>query len=155
MAGKCHHCGVLMVVLSSTIALVSAQQGSLTPQATVQNRSSDESSLIGRWQLDRIEYSEEKVVRPSSPEKYLVEFIAGGTLVAQLDCNRGRGGYKVTGSTLTIDPILATLMACGGDSIAREFTKALQTATSFWRVNDTLMLSMPNAAGTMHLILRP
>ncbi len=150
----CRRGGEIIIAFVLTSVMVTAQQGSLTPLAE-QGPAADASSLVGRWQLERIEYSQEKTVTPSSPEKYQVEFFDAGSLVAQLDCNRGRGGYTVSGSTLSIDPILSTLMACGGTSVAREFTKALQTATSFRRTHDTLILSMPNDGGTMHLTRVP
>lgn len=134
---------------------ITVQQVPEIHQVAATDSQPDESSPVGRWQLERIEYGKDKTVTPSSPEKYRVEFLEGGSLVARLDCNRGRGGYKVSGSTLSIDPILSTLMACGGDSIAREFAKALQTATSFRRRNDTLMLSMPKTEGTMYLTTVP
>jgi putative lipoprotein len=111
-------------------------------------------SVIGRWQLDRIDLGKDKVLTPSSPEKYIVEF-SGGTLTARLDCNRGRGGYTVSGDTLKIDPILATLMACGSDSIAGDFGQALQKATSFRQLNDALVLSIGQDGGAIHLTRVP
>ncbi len=134
---------------------ITVQQVPEIQDAAARDSQPDESSVVGRWQLERIEYGKDKTVTPPSPEKYRVEFTTGGNLVAQLDCNRGRGSYKLSGSTLAIDPILATLMACGEGSIASEFTKALQLSTSFRRANDTLMLSMRNDAGTVHMKLVP
>lgn len=112
-------------------------------------------SIVGRWQLDRIDLGKDKILTPASPEKYTVEFAAQGTLTAQLDCNRGRGGYTVSGTTLTIAPILATLMACGSDSIAGDFAQALQKATSFRQLNNALVLSLGQDGGTIHLTRMP
>lgn len=129
--------------------------GPPTPELVAQQFDAGAESLVGRWQLQRIDYGNDKDVTPASPERYQIEFGEHGSLIARLDCNRGRGGYKVYGSTLTIDPILATLRACGNDSIVAEFTKVLQLATSFHRTDDRLVLSAADDAGTMHLTRLP
>lgn len=152
MMRECLHGMAVGIGFTLATTIVTAQQGSLTPQTTTsQGPASDRSSLIGRWQLERIEVSKDKTVTPPSPENYQVEFFESGSIVARLDCNRARGNYTVTGSSLTIEPNLSTLMACGEVSIAREFTKALQTVTSFRRTADTLLLSMRNSDATMYL----
>jgi heat shock protein HslJ len=149
MIREYRHGAATLLMMTLVYVIVHGQQGSITTPPT--QPASDQSSIVGRWQLERIEYGEDKTVTPQSPEKYWVEFFHGGTLVAQLDCTRGRGSYKISGSTIAIEPILSTLMACGEGSVVREFTQVLQTATSFRRADDTLALSMPKNTGTMHL----
>jgi META domain len=60
---------------------------------------SPSSELAGTsWQLVRFQGSDDTTLTPDDRAKYTIEFVAGGRLTARIDCNRGRGTWKSSGS---------------------------------------------------------
>jgi heat shock protein HslJ len=57
------------------------------------------SGLAGTsWQLVKFQGSDDTTLTPDDRAKYTIEFAAGGRLTARVDCNRGRGTWKSSGS---------------------------------------------------------
>ncbi|HEY2477044.1 MAG TPA: META domain-containing protein [Candidatus Cybelea sp.] len=63
------------------------------------------------WQLVQIHNADNTTVRPDDPTKYALEFEADGSLVARLDCNRGRGTWKSTAPGQVEFGLMAMTMA--------------------------------------------
>lgn len=58
------------------------------------------SELAGTsWQLVKFQGSDDTTLTPDRDAKYSIEFGADGRLIARVDCNRGRGTWKSSGST--------------------------------------------------------
>ena len=88
----------------------------------------------------------------ASPGNYTLEFLADSALVAQIDCNRGRGSYHVDGKAIRLGPLAATRMMCPPGSMDAEFIKELD-AVRVWFMNaDTLMLDLFADSGTMRFV---
>ena len=77
------------IPLLATILLLAAC-GPLVPSQ------SRETGLGGTsWQLVKFQSSDDKTLTPDDKTKYTIEFSTDGGLAARIDCNRGRGTWKV------------------------------------------------------------
>ncbi len=85
----------------------------------------------------------------ADPSRYTLLLQADGKAVIQLDCNRGGGGYEITGHRISFGPIMSTRMACPEDSLVGIFTKQLEETTSYFTQGRELFLEMPYDSGTM------
>ena len=99
------------------------------------------------WQWQRFEGGDGSEVVPDDPSRYTVQFQEDGTVVAQVDCNRGRGTYTVDGNTIDIAALAVTRMACPEDSLDAEFARYLDEAVSFVFREGKLYLALPVDAG--------
>jgi heat shock protein HslJ len=87
-------------------------------------------------------------VSPADPGTFNLEFLDGGQLAAQVDCNRGSSSWQQDGGTLRIGPLATTRMACPPGSEAARFGRQLQQVRSAALVRGLLELSTEDA-GTM------
>ncbi len=87
-------------------------------------------------------------VSPADPGNFNLEFLDGGQIAAQVDCNRGSSSWKQDGSTLRIGPLATTRMACPPGSEAARFGRQLQQVRSAALVRGLLELSTEDV-GTM------
>jgi para-nitrobenzyl esterase len=104
----------IMIALAAIPSQVQAAQGAATLQGT-------------RWQLVKFQGGDDRTLTPDDPAKYTIEFAAGGRLTARIDCNRGGGTWKATGSSqLEFGPLALTRAKCPEgslhDQIARQWT---------------------------------
>ncbi len=90
------------------------------------------------------------------PTKFTVTFDKNGTdAFFQLDCNRGRGTYKLEPSgdsaegTLVFGPIASTMMMCPQPSLDGQVGKALSNVRTFLIKDDQLHLSQQADAGIL------
>lgn len=76
---------------------------------------------------------------------------ADGQVSGSAGCNNYSGGYTVDGSSLTVGPLVSTMMACIGPVMDQEtaYLTALQSAASYAIVDGTLQIS--DAAGQVVL----
>jgi heat shock protein HslJ len=81
------------------------------------------------------------------PDRYTIQIASDGQLQAQVDCNRGRGKATVEGSTIKIEGIATTRMACEKTSRGPDFLAALDAATH-WRYDgpDLLLIADDGSA---------
>ena len=84
------------------------------------------------WELVAFTESNGAPVTIADPSRYTVQFLPDGEVVAQLDCNQGRGGYTAAGGVLTMTPMAATRMMCPPDSYDLPFQRLLLQATAYW-----------------------
>ena len=101
------------------------------------------SEAQGQWEL--VELSDG--VSVPSPENYLVQFTADGIVRAKADCNLCNGTYEAEGNKLSLGPLACTRAYCGPSSFFDEYTKVLQSASSFVRRGAELELAY--SGGTM------
>ncbi len=93
-----------------------------------------------------------KTVTVSQPRNYTLTFLTENTVSAQLDCNRGNGGYTVDGNKLTFGPMATTMMACPPGSLGGTFGIQLGKAQTFKIVGDRLSIELADGAGTMNFV---
>jgi len=87
-------------------------------------------------------------VAPADPGSFNLEFLDGGQLAAQIDCNRGSSSWRQDGNALRIGPLATTRMACPPGSEATRFGRQLGQVRSAVLVRGLLELRTEDA-GTM------
>jgi para-nitrobenzyl esterase len=71
-------------------------------------------------------------VRADDPAKLTVEFEADGSVIAQLDCNRGHGTWKSPSpGKIELGPMAVTRMMCLNPSLADRMAKDWSTIQSY------------------------
>ncbi|HKU47840.1 MAG TPA: META domain-containing protein [Burkholderiales bacterium] len=110
-------------------------------------------SLAGTsWQLVRFRGGDDRVLTPDERSKYTLSFGADGTLVARIDCNRGRGGWKSPQQgRLELGAMAMTRAMCPPGSIDHEIAKRLPHVRSYIIKDGRLFLSMMADGGTFEL----
>lgn len=88
-------------------------------------------------------------VDAQKPENYTLRLQAGGTAVMQFDCNRGSGGYELSGNQISFGPMISTRMACPPESQDFVYMSQLEKITSYFVQDGNLFLEMPYDSGTM------
>ena len=112
----------------------------------------DAPALAGTsWQWIKTVYGDETTIDVADPSRYTLTFNADGTISAQLDCNRGAGGFIQDGPLLAIGPVATTLMACPDDSQAFEFGRDLESVVSFVLQDGNLHLALFADSGIITL----
>jgi para-nitrobenzyl esterase len=86
---------------------------------------------------------------PDDPSRYTVEFLPDSTLVAQLDCNRGHGRYRMDGQSIEIPPFAITRAMCPPGSLGDQFAKQLNAGRHWFFRGDTLYIDLFADSGTM------
>jgi heat shock protein HslJ len=94
------------------------------------------------------------LVAPADPGAFNVEFLDGGQLAAQLDCNSGGATWTQSGTALTIGPVRSTRKACPLASEADRFGRQLALVRAAKLGNGLLELSLGDA-GSMVMARDP
>jgi para-nitrobenzyl esterase len=106
----------IMIALAAIPSQVPSAQGAATLQGT-------------RWQLVKFQGGDDRTLTPDDPAKYTIEFAGGGRLTARIDCNRGGGTWKATGSSqLEFGPLALTRAKCPEVDSAVSAVSALKSA---------------------------
>jgi heat shock protein HslJ len=94
------------------------------------------------------------LVAPADSGEFNVEFLDGGQLAAQLDCNTGGATWKQSGRTLSIGPLKSSRKACPNASEADRFGRQLEMVRGVDQKMGLLEMSL-GEAGTMVLARDP
>lgn len=94
------------------------------------------------------------LVTPADAGAFNVEFLDGGQLAVQLDCNVGGATWKQSGRGLTIGPVRSSRKACPNPSEAERFGRQLPMAREARQSMGLLELGLGDA-GTMMLARDP
>lgn len=92
---------------------------------------------------------------PSDPTQYTLEFLPDTSVVAKIDCNTGRGKYKMDGQSIAIGPLATTRMACPPGSLDAKFAQQLEAARTVFFRGDTLFMDLFADSGTMKFSQMP
>ena len=74
------------------------------------------------------------------PENYTLAFFRDGTYYIKADCNSGSGNYNLEEDSLTLDPPVMTLVACGPQSMDSKYLSLLTDVKSAALENEQLIL---------------
>src|SRR5690349_3623723 len=107
------------------------------------------SSLAGSsWQLVKFTGGDDTVLRPDDKAKYTVAFAPDGSVSVQIDCNRGRGTWKSTGTNqLEFGPLALTRAMCPPAPLNDRMAKTWQYVRSYVVKDGHLFLSLMADAG--------
>jgi heat shock protein HslJ len=83
------------------------------------------------WQVAGFTTPTQAPVTIADPTSYTLQFLPDGILLAQFDCNQGRGGYIAVDGVLTLTPMAITTAMCAPDSHGLEVQRILGQATSY------------------------
>ena len=111
------------------------------------------SALTGTsWQLVKFESSDDATLTPDDRAKYAIEFGAGGRLTARIDCNRGRGTWKSTGSSqIAFGPLALTRARCPPGSLHDQIVKQWGNIRSYVIRDGHLFLALMADGGIYEL----
>lgn len=123
------------VIVSGTLAIHSSQAQEPMLTDTV-------------WELQQIQYNNDTLLVPESPENYTIQFFEDGTVGIRADCNVGTGTYD-TESADFITLGASTLAACPPDSIDDEFRSGLEDAVIYFFQDGNLYMDLPADGGTL------
>ena len=128
----------MTVVLAAT-AITAAVLNSIVAQAPPAA-----ANLTGTsWQLVKFQGSDDTTLTPDDRSKYTIEFGADGRLSARIDCNRGRGTWKTTGtSQLQLGPLALTRAMCPPGSLHDRIVKQWGAIRSYVLKDGHLFLSL-------------
>ena len=76
------------------------------------------------WQLVRFQGGDDTTLTPDDRSKYTIAFGADGQVSARIDCNRGRGAWRLSGvSQLALAPLAMTRARCPAGSMHDQIVK--------------------------------
>ena len=112
--------------------------------ASQPSASAPSSALAGTsWQLVKFQGGDDTVLTPDERAKYTIELAAGGALTARVDCNRGRGSWKSTGSSqIEFGPLALTRAQCPAGSLHDQIVKQWGYIRSYVINDGHLFLSL-------------
>jgi para-nitrobenzyl esterase len=117
-----------MLVLASSCTHVSQQTGGLGGTS---------------WQLVKFQGGDDTILRPDDAGKYTLAFAADGGVSVRLDCNRGRGTWKSSGSNqLELGPMALTRAMCPPGSLHDRMARQLPFVRSYVIKEGHLFLSL-------------
>ena len=128
-----------LAVLSLTLGLWSCSEDATGP--------SDLTS--GKWELQSMELSGAPRFVPDDPERFTVEFNAGGRIGVVADCNQCGGSYSVSDARLTVSSLACTLVACSTPE-GEQFTSLIDGVSSVDKDGDD-RLEIQSTEGTLVL----
>ena len=101
------------------------------------------------WQWESFLEANDNTILVPSPDKYTIEFLDGGQLQIQADCNSVRGSYTIEGSSITIELGPSTRVACPPGSLSDEYLSLLQDVSSYVMDGDNLALAVKYDTGIL------
>ncbi len=108
---------------------------------------SDVVDVVWEWVSTTTPVEEVKV---DNPDRYTLRLGGDGRLALKADCNRGTGGYAISGDrALTVKPIALTRAMCPPGSLSDRFAKDVGRATSYFVRDGDLYLELPVDSGTL------
>jgi len=136
-----------IAVSAAACAHNSASQSVTSPSAPI---ASVAASIAGTWKLQSLTFPDSTTVTVSDPSQFTLELRDGGLVALRLDCNRGSGGYTITGATLTLTPLAVTKAYCGSDSLDTQYLRLLGETTTV--TARTTSLELASSRGTLRFI---
>lgn len=102
------------------------------------------------WRLDKITYSDDKVIVPEKRGDYTLQFSPDGRITGRTNVNRIMGSYTVAGINVQFG-ITASTRAAANPTVEYAFRKALSQVDSFKIQGNELWLMLKADSGTIVL----
>ena len=101
------------------------------------------------WRWLRTQYSNDMVLTVDDPDRYTIVFREDATVAIRADCNRVRGTYERSGSSLTLVLGAMTRAACPPDSQADIYLRDLSNVATYVMDGEHLVLNLRIDSGNM------
>jgi heat shock protein HslJ len=136
--------GTILVLLTFLSAACSSSSNLPTsPSAGGGSASLTADQLAGTWQLHSIQAAGRGQQARPAGAAYTLTFSAD-RVSTRVDCNQCSGGYRITGSTLTIAELMAcTRAACPTMAFEQAYTTLLGGQHAITIVDNVMMLTSP------------
>jgi para-nitrobenzyl esterase len=105
--------------------------------------------LVGTaWQLVKFQGGDGTTLTPADASKYVIEFGLDGQMAVRIDCNRGRGTWKGSGTAqLQLGPLALTGAQCAPGSLHDRIVKHWPNIRSYVIKDTHLFLSLAADGG--------
>jgi para-nitrobenzyl esterase len=104
------------------------------------------------WQLVKFQGGDGAVLVPDDKSRYTFTFGADGVVIARIDCNRARGGWKSESpGRVQFGPMAITRAACPPGSMHDQIVRQLPHVRSYVIRDGRLFLSLMADGGTYEL----
>ena len=101
------------------------------------------------WGLVKFQGGDDTTLTPDDPAQYTIAFNPDGSLTARIDCNRGRGTWKSSGSSqLELGPLALTRAMCPPGSMHDRIVKQWSFIRSYVIKDGHLVLALMADGGT-------
>jgi para-nitrobenzyl esterase len=108
------------------------------------------------WQLVKFQSGRSPAIAPDDPAKYLVQFGSSGEVTFRIDCNRGRGTWKLSArNRLQLGPLALTRAKCPYGSLHDTVVKHWTDVHSLTLKDGHLVLSLRDRTGTYEFAPAP
>ncbi len=124
------------LILISTLAMCGCDNGSPTAPSDV---------IGSTWELVSLQDAGSSPVVVEDPSRYTLRFEADGRLAMMSDCNQCGGAYVLSGSSIKVDSLQCTLVACPQGSLDGRYRQAVERAQAWSREDDELILQAGGA----------
>lgn len=95
------------------------------------------------WRLVRFSGGDDMTRTPDDPGKYTIQLNTDGSVVARVDCNRGRGTWKSTApGQIEFGPLALTRAMCPSGSLHDQWVKQWTYIRSYVMKDGHLFLSL-------------
>ena len=149
-------CGTQRVLNTYTLNGAKLEQastqvvGNVEQTPTTQPTTAPAQTLAGTtWKWTGSLFNDGKQTTPDDPNRYLLSFMADGSVSIQADCNQVGGTYTTDGNQLTITLGPSTLVACPPGSLGDEYVRQLGTVSSYFFKDGNLILEFKFDSGSM------
>lgn len=138
---------LMILLLAACVPITAPAEGTgeAAPEQPAAETSSGLTGVVWQWQGTLAADGTETTA--ADPSRYTLTFTEGDSSVsAQFDCNNGGGFYSVDGDSMTLGPLITTLMACPEESQADVFSLGLDQVVSFAVDGETLTLTLADGS---------
>jgi heat shock protein HslJ len=164
-ARRCHgtRAAFLAALQAATVFTISGDEielrdetGALQVRATAQPATPEGASALAGtiWEVVNYNNGQQAVVSLLADTKITMTFDEDGHMSGTAGCNNYSGGYTVDGDTISIGPLVSTMMMCVAPEGVMEqeaaFLAALQAATTFTIGGDSL--EMRDAGDALQIV---
>jgi len=146
---------VFVPLLLAACATENPASGDTPLQSSAAERTSDPTEIVDKTWYWVSTVTPVERIEVNDPGRYTLLLHTDGEVELQVDCNRGRGTYKLGEGTLAMGPLISTRMACPEDTMDHLFLRQLENAAGFFVEGGYLFVDQKMDSGTMRFSASP
>jgi heat shock protein HslJ len=139
---------------SPETGMATAPEAAATPATPAEGATEEmgtrEADLLGVvWQWESSTPASGQPVTVDNPERYQFMLLPTGTIRVKADCNNGSGTFWIDGSSISIEVLTLTRVACPPGSLSDDFVQMLNQASAYRFEGGNLLLEVGGDGATM------